>query len=234
MPWGLHIDHIILDLVSRSSYQYLRSRGGGRRCSGPAGSKPIRRCRWLRSHPACDTARLCPCPGRVSARPHCPARRSLRHLLPPCRSSYRPAAAWAGMAVYYWVYYHCTGRRRRSGKPTMAEPLPGLPATPGRGRCVSTLTSTNKNRCYIGRSQSKRPPKRTQRPPHQTRRRHQADTTTPTGRGRSLQQRRVAAADRVALASHGMATRRSAASQRNNGQAAGMRLKLLGPQICSI
>jgi hypothetical protein len=41
-------------------------------------------------------------------------------------------------------------------------PLHGC--TPGRGHCVSILR--DKNRRYIGKSQSKRPPKRTQRPPH--------------------------------------------------------------------
>eukprot|EP01049_Picozoa_sp_SAG25_P012258 SAG25_NODE_1630_length_2648_cov_6.231463_1_plen_192_part_00 len=36
----------------------------------------------------------------------------------------------------------------------------------GRGRCVSIFL--DKNRRYIGKSQSERPPERTQRPPHQT------------------------------------------------------------------
>jgi hypothetical protein len=41
-------------------------------------------------------------------------------------------------------------------------------APPGHGRCVSIFLG--KSRCHIGRSQSKQPPKRAQRPPHPTRR----------------------------------------------------------------
>jgi hypothetical protein len=49
-------------------------------------------------------------------------------------------------------------RRRRQASPRAAPP-------PGRRRCVSIFL--DKNRRRMGKSQSKRPPKSTQRPPHQ-------------------------------------------------------------------
>ena len=42
--------------------------------------------------------------------------------------------------------------------------LPWRCARPAPGRCAFTFL--DKNRCHIGESQSKRPPQRTQRPPH--------------------------------------------------------------------
>eukprot|EP01047_Picozoa_sp_COSAG01_P010244 COSAG01_NODE_431_length_17124_cov_26.577386_7_plen_233_part_00 len=67
-----------------------------------------------------------------------------------------------------------TALRRRCSASCVATPPPppacAAPAPPrwaddaGRGRCVSIFL--DKNRRYIGKSQSKRPPKRTQRPPH--------------------------------------------------------------------
>jgi hypothetical protein len=51
----------------------------------------------------------------------------------------------------------------RQGVEGLDRPLPPAP-----GRCVSIFL--DQNRCHIGKSQSKKPPKRTQRPPHQPRR----------------------------------------------------------------
>jgi hypothetical protein len=83
----------------------------------------------------------------------------------PCPVSLpRPCqAAPTTHALPHAVAWH-TGTRPRGQAPVRS------PGASGHGQCVSI--SLDKNRRHIGQSQSTRPPKRTQRPPHPRREQH--------------------------------------------------------------
>jgi hypothetical protein len=113
---------------------------------------------------------------------------ALRVQIALCDPLWRQGS-WAG--AFFWKGVTKKGKRHsspagargcrrrascRGSAPATAAPTPtrrsaraaGASPPAGRGRCTSTFL--DKNRLFLGKSQSQHPPKRTQRPPHRAER----------------------------------------------------------------